>query len=168
MVMMQKVKGAFAALAVVACTSFGQAAFAQQAPPAQGNTQSAEKQDFSDAELKQFVQASAKAMEIQEQSQKTMVAVLEEEKLSVEKFTQMAQAHQQQKLDDVKATPEELTAFNKVAQKFMEMQPKIEQDLQQAVKDTGISLEKFEQIMIAYQENPAIQAKVQKLAEEQQ
>jgi hypothetical protein len=95
-----------------------------------------------------------------------MVAVVEEEKLSVEKFTEMAKAHQQQKLDAVTATAEEKAAFNKAAQRIMAMQPEIEQNMQQAIEKEGITLDKFEQIMLAYQQNAAIQARVQKMLEE--
>jgi hypothetical protein len=145
-----------------------QPAPAQQAP-AQGNTSAQPElktEDISDAELKQFVQASAKAAAVQQESQMAMVAVVEEEKLTVEKFTEMAKAHQEQKLGEVKASPEEKAAFSKAAQRIMDMQPQIEQSMQQAIEKEGITLEKFEQIMLAYQQNAAVQARVQKLIDQ--
>jgi hypothetical protein len=170
---MKSVRGTIAAASVVLCICFGTAARAQQAPPqqapAQGNKESQPQlktEDISDNDLRQFVQASARAAAVQEESQKAMVAVVEEEKLSVEKFTEMAKAHQQQKLDAVPATAEEKAAFNKVAQRIMAMQPEIEQNMQQAIEKEGIKMDKFEQIMLAYQQNPAIQARVQKMLEE--
>ncbi len=115
----------------------------RSAGSAQGNTSSQPQlktEDISDAELKQFVQASAKAAAVQQESQKAMVAVVEEEKLTVEKFTEMAKAHQEQKLGEVKASPEEKAAFSKAAQRIMEMQPQIEQSMQQAIEKEGITL----------------------------
>lgn len=164
----KRAKGTVAAAGVVMCICFGHAAFAQEAP-AQGNTNvqpQLKTEDISDTDLKQFVQASAKAAAVQEESQKAMMAVVEEEKLTVEKFTEMAKAHQQQKLDQVQATPEEKAAFSKAAQRIMEMQPEVEQKMQQAIEKEGISLDKFEQIMLAYQQNPAVQARVQKMLEQ--
>jgi hypothetical protein len=170
---MKSVKGTIAAASVVLCICFGSAAQAQQAPtqqaPAQGNKEAQPQlktEDISDNDLRQFVQASARAAAVQEESQKAMVAVVEEEKLSVEKFTEMAKAHQQQKLDAVSATAEEKAAFSKAAERIMAMQPEIEQNMQQAIQKEGITLDKFEQIMLAYQQNPAIQARVQKMLEE--
>jgi nucleoid-associated protein YgaU len=168
MTLMKSVKGTIAVASVVLSMCFGNAALAQQAP-AQGNKEAQPElktEDISDNDLRQFVQASAKAAAVQEESQKAMVAVVEEEKLSVEKFTEMAKAHQQQKLDSVPATAEEKAAFNKAAQRIMAMQPQIEQNMQQAIEKEGISLGKFEQIMLAYQQNAAIQARVQKMLEE--
>ncbi len=178
MAFMKSVKGTIAAASVVLCICFGSAARAQQAPtqqaptqqaPAQGNKEAQPQlktEDISDNDLRQFVQASARAAAVQEESQKAMVAVVEEEKLSVEKFTEMAKAHQQQKLDSVAATAEEKAAFNKAAQRIMAMQPEIEQNMQQAIEKEGITLDKFEQLMLAYQQNAAIQARVQKMLEE--
>ncbi|MBD0258070.1 MAG: DUF4168 domain-containing protein [Cytophagales bacterium] len=165
---MKSVKGTIAAASVVLCICFGSAARAQQSP-AQGNKEAQPQlktEDISDNDLRQFVQASARAAAVQEESQKAMVAVVEEEKLSVEKFTEMAKAHQQQKLDAVSATAEEKAAFSKAAERIMAMQPEIEQNMQQAIQKEGITLDKFEQIMLAYQQNPAIQARVQKMLEE--
>lgn len=166
---MKSVKGTIAAASVVLCMCFGNAALAQQAPPAQGNKKAQPQlktEDISDNDLRQFVQASARAAAVQEESQKAMVAVVEEEKLSVEKFTEMAKAHQQQQLDSVPATAQEKAAFNKAAQRIMAMQPDIEKNMQQAIEKEGFTLDKFEQIMLAYQQNAAVQARVQKMLEE--
>ncbi len=167
---MKRAKGIIAAASVAMFLCVGHAAFAQEAP-AQGNTSTQSQlktEDISDDDLKQFVQASAKAAAVQEESQKAMIAVVEEEKLTVEKFTEMAKAHQQQKLDAVQATPEEKAAFSKAAQRIMEMQPQVEQSMTQAIEKEGMSLEKFEQIMLAYQQNAAVQARVQKLLDQKQ
>ncbi len=114
---------------LLALTGVSPVVFAQQVTPqqtpAQGNTGAQpQTQDFSDAELKQFVQAGAKAAAVQEENKKAMMAVVEESKLSVEKFSEMAQAHQQKKIDEVKATAEEKAAFSKAAQRIMELQLK--------------------------------------------
>lgn len=91
----------------------------QTTPPAQqGQTQ----QNFTDAELQQFADASARLMAVQQEGEKKMMGILQEENLSIDKFNEMAQAHQQQQLDQVEATTEEKAAFNKAAQRMIEMQ----------------------------------------------
>ncbi len=94
MSLIRKTKGIFVAASLLAAMCLSSAAYgqkagtqqspAQQAPaqqaPAQGNTSSQPQlktEDISDAELKQFVQASAKAAAVQQESQKAMVAVVE-------------------------------------------------------------------------------------------
>ncbi len=92
-----------------------------------------------------------------------MVAVVEEEKLTVENLLR-CQGPSGTEAWEVKASPEEKAAFSKAAQRIM--QPQIEQSMQQAIEKEGITLEKFEQIMLAYQQNAAVQARVQKLIDQ--
>ncbi|MCC9136576.1 DUF4168 domain-containing protein [Pontibacter silvestris] len=163
MKILNKLKGAAVAAFIFGSVSFGSSAFAQTTPPAQQQQQQQVKTDFSEAELKQFAEANTRLMDIQKETEKKMLSVLEEENLSVEKFNEMAQAHQQQKLTEVEATPEQMAAFNKAAQRIMEMQPTMQQDVETAIKKDGMSLEQYEQIMLAYQQSPAVQEKVNKL-----
>lgn len=133
------------------------AAIAQQSP---APTQQAQGQSFSDADLKQFVAANERLMVVQQESETAMKAILDEEKLSVDKFNQMAQAHQQQKLNEVEATVEEKAAFNKAAQRLMEMQPEVQKSVETAIQQDGLTLEKYEKMMMAYRQDPALQERV--------
>ena len=163
-----KLKATAVAGLILGCVAMAGTAEAQQKnPPKQQTTPQAapqqQQQDISDADLKLFVDASTRLMELQQANEKVMLTILEEEKLSVEKFNTLAQAHQQQKLAEAEATTEEKDAFNKAVQRMMEMQPDIEKNMQQAIQKDGMSMERYEQIMLAYQQNPTIQAKVQKM-----
>lgn len=123
---------------------------------------------FSDQDLQQFADASARLMLVHQEGEETMMTILEEEKLSVEKFNEMAQAHQQQRLSEVAATPEEMAAFNKAAQRMIEMQPGFQKDLENAIQQDGMTMEKFEQIMLAYRQDQAVQQRIDLLMQEKQ
>lgn len=96
-----------------------------------------------------------------------MLGILKEENLSIDKFNEMAQAHQQQKLTEVDATVEEMTAFNKAAQRMMDMQPAMQKEVETAIQKDGMTLEKYEQIMVAYRQDPALQERVNKMMGQQ-
>ena len=164
----KKLKGFAVAILAVGATTISTGAFAQQKPQAaQPKTEQATPAtSFTDAELKQFAQANGRLMVVQKDGEKAMLAILAEEKLSVEKFTEMAKAHQQQKINEVNATPEEFAAFNKSAQRMMALQPTMEQDMEKAIVKDGMTIEKYEQIMLAFKQDPAVQAKVQRLMEQ--
>jgi hypothetical protein len=142
---------------------FGTEAIAQQAAPQKAPQQQQTQQAISDADIKLFVEASTRLMELQQQSEQAMITILEEEKLSIDRFNSLAQAHQQQKLAEAEGTAQEKAAFNKAIARMMEMQPEIEKNMQTAIQKDGMSMERYEQIMLAYQQDPAVQAKVQKL-----
>jgi hypothetical protein len=168
MSILHKLKATAVAGLVVGIVSISGTAVAQQKnPPKQQTTpQTAPQQQtqpISDADIKLFVDASTRLMELQQEKEKAMLVILDEEKLSVDKFNMLAQAHQQQKLAEAEATPEEKAAFNKAVQRMMEMQPDIEKSMQEAIQKDGMSVERYEQIMMAYQQDPAVQAKIQKL-----
>ncbi|MEJ8801335.1 DUF4168 domain-containing protein [Pontibacter sp. H249] len=134
----------------------------QQQPP-QMQQQTQQGTNFSDGELKQFAEASARLMEVQKSGEQKMMKILEEEKLGVDKFNEMAQAHQQQKLAEANATPEEMAAFNKAAQRMMEMQPEMQKEVETAIQKDGMTLEKYEQIMVAYRQDQALQERINKM-----
>ena len=161
--LMHKMKGAALAALVFGATAITPAIAQQATPPAKQGQQ----QNFTEAELKQFAEANSRLMGIQQEGEKTMMGILQEEKLSVDKFNQMAQAHQQQKLTEVDATPEEMAAFNKAAQRMMELQPKMQKDVEAAIQKDGMSLDKYEQIMIAYRQDPALQERVNSMMQKQ-
>ncbi|OKL40685.1 DUF4168 domain-containing protein [Pontibacter flavimaris] len=162
---MQNLKGAALAALICGAVLAAPAAMARQTAP---QAQPAQPQNFSDADLQQFADASARLITIQQEGEKAMMGILEEEKLSVDKFNQMAQAHQQQKLSEVEATPEEMAAFNNAAQRLMEMQPTLQKDLETAIQQDGMTLEKFEQIMLAYRQDQAVQQRIDLLMQEKQ
>ena len=165
-----KLKGFAAAILIVGAGTITNTAFAQkkqQQQPVQPKTeQTTPTTNFTDAELKQFADANNRLMVVQQDGEKAMLAILAEEKLSVEKFSEMAKAHQQQKISEVKATAEEFAAFNRSAQRMMEMQPTMEQDMEKAIVKDGMTVEKYEQIMLAFKQDPAMQAKVQHLMDQ--
>jgi hypothetical protein len=168
MAVMKKAKGITVLVMLLAGMGLATSASAQQ-PAATDTTQpplaqpSGQTPTFSDGDLKQFVAANAKAVEAQKEAEKAMVAVLEEQKLSPAKFNEMAQALKEKKLQQVSATAEEKAAFNKAAQQLVQLQPQLEQKIQQSIQSSGITLEKYQAIRLAYDQNPAIQAKVNQL-----
>lgn len=163
-----KLKGAIVAMLTVGLLSFSEAASAQATPPATPQTGQQTKSDITDAELKQFIDANKRLMVIQQEGEKAMLAILQEEKLDVEKFNALAVAQQQQKLEESGATPEDLAAFKKAADRMMALQPDMQKNAEAAILKDGMKIERYEQIMLAYQQDPAFQQKVDKLMAVQQ
>lgn len=164
MSLLNKLKGAAIAALILGFSTAGTVATAQQTtPPVQQGAQ----QNFSDADLKQFADASSRLMVVQQEGEKTMLGILQEENLSIDKFNEMAQAHQQQKLAEVGATAEEMAAFNKAAQRMVDMQPEMQKEVEAAIQKDGMSLEKYEQIMMVYRQDPALQEKVNQMMGQQ-
>ncbi|MDX5422426.1 MAG: DUF4168 domain-containing protein [Hymenobacteraceae bacterium] len=157
-------KGTIVAALVMGSMCFGHAAFSQETPTPQTETQQAQgPQEFSDAELESFIKANTSATEIQKASRDSIVAALEEENLTLERFNELAKAHRQKQLEEVAEGPDEIASFSSAAQQIVKIQPETKEKTQQAIEEEGLTVERYEAIMKAYQEDPAVQAKVRQL-----
>ncbi|WP_187262874.1 DUF4168 domain-containing protein [Pontibacter beigongshangensis] len=167
MKLQHKLKGMIVAAFSLGLISLSDAAFAQQVPPPPPPTpptdQAQANQVFTEIELQQFIDASERIMVLQQENEKAMMTILEEEKLDVNKFNEMAMAYQQETMDEVEATEAEKAAFTKVAERIIELQPTVQAEVQRAIEQDGMTMQRFEHIMLAYQENPTVQAKIQSM-----
>ncbi len=122
--------------------------------------------DFNDTELKQFATAAGKVMEITQKTQEEMIKIIEEENMELDKFNQILMAQQSQEGEKVDATAEEMAAFNNASQKIMEIQKDVQTDVVEAIEQEGLEPQKYEAIMLAYQSDPEVKAKIVALIQE--
>ncbi|AHM60816.1 hypothetical protein D770_12810 [Flammeovirgaceae bacterium 311] len=119
--------------------------------------------DFSDAELEKFADVYVQVVEIQQQSEGEMLKAIEDENLDINRFNEILQAQQQQQsAADINATAEEMASFNNAAQKIMGVQKETETEMQQVIEQ-DLGVETYQQIIIAYQQSPDVQQKVNEL-----
>ncbi|WP_162054306.1 DUF4168 domain-containing protein [Pontibacter pamirensis] len=154
-------KGTIAAAFVVASMSFSHAAFAQQATTPQTETQEqASAEEFSEDVLEKFVEANSTVTEIQKASRDSLISAIESENLTVDRFNELAKAHQAQKLEEVAEGTEEISAFSSAAQRVVKMQPETKERVEEAIQEEGLTVEQYEKIMAAYQSDPVVKAKI--------
>lgn len=137
-------------------------AFAQEpeTPPVPPSVQMRE--DFSDDELKSFVKANEKVMAIQLDGEQKMISAIEEEGLTVNRFHEILE-QQRDPQKGGETSPDELKSFNNAAQVILEENAKIEEEMTSTLEEEGIDVETYQQIMLAYQQSPAVQERVNKL-----
>ena len=122
--------------------------------------------DYSDAELRQFAGAVQKVLNIQEESQGKMMASIEDSDLTVDRFNEMLMQGQQQGMEAIEATEEEMMAFNSAINDVQQLQQQMQIEMMDAITEEGLDVQKYQGIMQAYEQNPEIQAKVDALFEE--
>jgi hypothetical protein len=118
------------------------------------------KTDYTDAELKQFVDAVSKVMVLQEEGQLQMVATIEENDLSLERFNEMITEAQVKGPDNLDATDKEITAFNKSLGEVQILQMQLQEQMLQAIALEGLDIDKYQQIMEAYDADPVVKEKI--------
>lgn len=138
---------------------------AAQVPMMEQQQQQELETDFSDEDLEQFVTVFKKANEIQQKNETVMIQAIEEEDLELERFNEiLVSRQQQQSAEDIGATAEEMASFNQAAEKIMAVQKEAQAEIEQVIEDE-LGMEKYQQIVIAYQQDPEVQEKVNQMLE---
>lgn len=133
---------------------------------AQQPQQPAQPTEVSDAELKQFASAYTRVQSIDQQIQQKMVAEIQKEGLDIQKFNEILNAEQDPN-QEADATEEELEKFAVVHEAIEQIQNQAQQDMQKIITDNKLTVQRYQEIMMAVQSDPALQQKLQKLTEEE-
>jgi hypothetical protein len=127
----------------------------------------AQEAQISDADLAKFAEAY-KAVQIENRElQQEMVAYMKKEGMEVQRFQAIQQASVNPN-QEVEATPAEMKSYKKVVAKVQEMQPQLQKDMMSIIQDKGLSIERYQQIGAALQQNPELQQKLQNLMMKQE
>lgn len=122
-------------------------------------------EDFSDEELGQFVEVYIQAAEIQQKNEAQMVQAIEEEDLDINRFNEILMARQnQQNAEEIDATAEEMASFNSAAEKIMTVQQEAQAEIEELI-ESEMGSQKYQQIVMAYQQSPEVQQKVNQMLE---
>ena len=144
---------------------FSFALLAQQGMPPAPQQQNI-KEDYSENELKEFVNANKVATQVQQESQDKMIEVIEDEGLDINTFNQIMTAQQDPQQDaDIPQT--DLEKFNSASQKVMTIQQEMQVEVSKAIENTGMDPNTYSEIMLAYQNSPVVQEKVHKILEKE-
>lgn len=120
----------------------------------------AQNQDISDTQLAQFADAYMTVQTQNQEAQQEMIAVIEKEGLEVERFSEIQEAslNPNQESD---ATPEEMKKHAKAIEKIDAMQPEFEKKAIEGIEKSGISMEEYQNIASAVQQDQKLQQKLQ-------
>lgn len=139
----------------------------QMSPQSPMPQQQGMKENYSNDELKQFIDANKEATKVQEETQKEMVEAIEDEGLEVNTFNQIMTS-QQDPQQKVEVSDGDMKKFNKAAEKVMKIQQDMEAKVVGAIEKTGMDVDKYSEIMLAYQSSPVVQEQVHKLLREEE
>lgn len=119
------------------------------------------KTDYSDSQLKQFLDVNKKLQPLQQAAQQHIVKSIENSGLTVDRFREIAQSQQTGKAASLSA--QDSTAFNKAAGEIMKEKGKTDSQMVSVIQKEGMDLQTFQGIAMAYQQSPEIQQKINKM-----
>lgn len=166
---MKTMKSKFFAFACACLSVFfiSSADLMAQGLPGAGQPQQQVKEDYTDDELKAFIQANQSAVQVQQAAEQKMIQAIEDTDMDINRFNEIATAQQDPQADP-EASEEEMATFNEAAQKVMTVQRETQSEIAEAVEAEGMEFNEYRQIMMAYQSSPKVQQQITKLLEAQQ
>ncbi len=143
----------------------------QDAPPMDQQFQPGQSAeiDVSDDELRQFVEVSSVAQEVQMEGQMEMVAIVEDEGLDVQTYNQIAEARYMGHSDDeLEVSSEQIERYEAAYEKVSEIEVELEQKMADAINEEGMDMDRFMELNMALQQDPALQQRVQQMMMDEQ
>jgi hypothetical protein len=122
--------------------------------------------EVSDNELDFFAQAFREIQVIDQQVQMEMLSTVQEEGIDVDRFNEFLTA-QQDPAQEFDASEEELNKFAAAYQEIEEIQEKALQQMEKAITENELTLERYQEIAMTIQANPELLQKLQTHFEEE-
>jgi hypothetical protein len=104
-------------------------------------------------------------MPLQEESQIKMIGEIEDRQLSVERFSVILEV-QQLGLEDPGITEQEMEAFEETMKAIQEIQLEYQELIVGAIEAKGMTVSRYEEILVRYQQDPELQERVDQIMED--
>ncbi len=137
---------------------------AQTMPPSQPQQQEM-KTDFSDEELQQFTKAAEAVNQISQEADARMVKAIEDAGMDLDTFNKMAAAQQNPNAQAPEGGDADMQKFQEANMELQQIQTEMQPKMVSAIEDSGMDVAKYQEVMMAYQQSPELQAKIKELME---
>lgn len=157
--MLKLMKRKMNAFLLAAAMMAGVATFAQtpELPPQQQQQQI----EVSDAELNKFAQVYQGIQVANQEIQKEMMGVIEEEDLEVPTFNEIHMAKMENQ--EVDASPEDLEKYEEAVEKIEVLQVGFQERLEGLIVEEGLTVDRYQQIATALQADQELQQRLQEI-----
>lgn len=155
------------AIAFIGCQNdSSEESTSQQSPQQQGPMGQMQQQapdvDVSDEEAAAFADAAMSAQQVQMEAQKKMIGLIEDAGLDIQTYQKIARSQQMGQSSDSSAfSDEEMQKFDDATTSIEDIQEEIRQDVESAIKESGMEMERFQKISRAAQQDSALQIQIQ-------
>jgi hypothetical protein len=136
----------------------------QSNPQAQLNQQlnQAPDIDLSNAELQQFADAVQSLQGIQQQARQDMLNAIQEEGLDANRYSQIMKS-QQNPQSTIEVSDQEMEKFQAASEHIQEIEKDMRSTSMDAIQEEGFTPERFQTVLMAVQNDPELQAKLEQL-----
>lgn len=147
-------------------TDGGQETPTQQAPAGSNQSMPGQMQqpadiDVSTKEIQQFVSAAQSIQGINQKAQQKVGKAVEDEGMSQRRFSEIRQSQQSQNQGQANATEEEMEQYRNIMQTLQNMRTGMRDNMENAIKQSGLTMQRYQQIAKAAQTDTALMKRIQ-------
>jgi hypothetical protein len=123
--------------------------------------------NVNEEDLQRFVVAMRQVQIIQQDAEAQMLEAVEGQGLTVEQFNTLAQTRQNPEAQgQVNVSPEEDQKFQQAVQEITTIRQEAEGEMETAVQEEGLEIQKFNEIALVVQQDPSLQQRVMELIQQ--
>lgn len=122
--------------------------------------------NISDADLELFLDAVEAVQVVSQEAQQQMVAFVEGEGISLERFSQIQQKLQAPASDLPPITAEEEEKLDRIESKVRALEPELERQSAEAVREIGLTPLRYQQLSKGIQQDPELSQKAQSIMQQ--
>lgn len=125
--------------------------------------QEAPQVEVGDEELAKFAKAFQGIQVVNQEAQKEMIQIVENEQFEIKRFNEIHKAtlDPNAKVEDI--TPEEKENYSKVVKEIESLQPKFQQKMEEAITAQDLTVERYEKLAMALQSDVSLQTRFKKM-----
>lgn len=144
-------------------------AFAQQQVPQPGQPMSPQQNsmEVDEEEIQRFANAFEAFQSIQEKSREEMAQAIEQQGLTIKEYNELFRQQQQvnaggeSQMSESNYSEEKWQQFEQADARIDQIEQETQSEIEQAITEEGLEVERFEQIWIAVRQDPELQQRVQ-------
>lgn len=134
----------------------------QQQPQQQQQPELPTSDDVSDEEITQLGNAFEAIEPIQAETEEKVKSAVEKEDITYERFQEMMMAMQNpQMADQANITEEEKSKVQTLQPELMQIQTEAREKMGEKIEESGLSLQRYQQIIMGAQQDPELMARVE-------
>lgn len=112
--------------------------------------------EITNDELERFVALSQELQMMSQQVQQDMIAVVEEEGLDLQRFSEMDKADRNPE-EELEGTPQELESYEAASERLNTMQTEAREEMQSKLQARGFTEQRLQEINVALQQDTTLQ-----------
>lgn len=122
--------------------------------------------NITDAEIGQFLDAVEAVQAVSQQAQQQMMQAVEAEGMTLERFSEIQQKLQNPDADLSPITTDEEGQLDRIDAKMRQMEPELERQSVAAIRETGMTPLRYQELSLGIQQDPELTQKAQSMMQQ--